>query len=197
LARLAPKFSETKMSRWHGPIDRRPSLVALFASSAVALLQVALAIGCGKPRQSPASPENEVATAAREEATTTAPIALAGSRWRLVELQSMDDSIGVVKPDDPSRYTMALGADGKVSMRLDCNRGTGTWSAEPSDDGASGSFTLGPMAMTRAMCPPGSLDTRIAREASYVRSFVLEDGRLHLSLMADGGIQVWEPDPGE
>jgi hypothetical protein len=47
--------------------------------------------------------------------------------------------------------------------------------------------------MTRAMCPPGSLDERIAREAQFVRSYILRDGNLYLSLFADGGIQVWSP----
>ena len=32
-------------------------------------------------------------------------------------------------------------------------------------------------------------------QAGFVRSFVLREGRLYLSLMADGGILVWEPDP--
>jgi hypothetical protein len=34
---------------------------------------------------------------------------------------------------------------------------------------------------------------RIARDAEYVRGFVLSDGRLYLSLMADAGIYAWEP----
>jgi hypothetical protein len=37
------------------------------------------------------------------------------------------------------------------------------------------------------------LDERVTGQAQYVRSFLLKDGRLHLSLMADGGIFVWEP----
>lgn len=163
------------------------------------LLLVALIVGCGQPRHPSAEGESQERASAATTATTTAEATatLAGSRWRLLELQSMDDSIGTVEPDDPARYTLALGTDGKVSMQLDCNRGSGTWKSVPSSDGASGSFELGPMAMTRAMCPRGSLDTRIAREMGYVRSYVLKDGRLHLSLMADGGIQVWEPDPDQ
>jgi len=30
-------------------------------------------------------------------------------------------------------------------------------------------------------------------QAPYVRAYLLRNGRLHLSLMADGGILVWEP----
>jgi len=118
---------------------------------------------------------------------------LAGSRWRLVEIQSMDDAIGTVRPTDRDAYTMDLNVDGSVSMRLNCNRGVGRWSANPVAKGSEGSFRIGPLAMTRAICPPPSLDERIARDMDYVRSFLLKDGRLHMSLMADGGIYAWEP----
>jgi len=47
--------------------------------------------------------------------------------------------------------------------------------------------------LTRAMCPPGSLHDRIVRHLPIVRSYVVRDGRLFLSLMADGGIYEFEP----
>ncbi|HXV82180.1 MAG TPA: hypothetical protein VEG60_20090, partial [Candidatus Binatia bacterium] len=65
--------------------------------------------------------------------------------------------------------------------------------ANPVGNGGSGSFRIGPLAMTRAHCPPPSLDVRIAKDMEFVRSFIMKDGRLYLSLMADGGIYVWEP----
>jgi heat shock protein HslJ len=118
---------------------------------------------------------------------------LEGTSWRLVEFQSMDDAIGTLRPDDPSKYTMTLHGDGTVSMQLDCNRATGTWSAEPASD-EGGSFRYGPLATTRALCPPPSLGERIARDAEFVRSYLLRDGRLHLSLVADAGIYAWQPE---
>ena len=120
---------------------------------------------------------------------------LAGSRWRLVEIQSMDDRVGSTRPSDRNLYTLDLNGDGTVAMRLNCNRGAGPWSAKPIANGAEGGFSIGPLAMTRALCPPPSLDERIARDMGYVRSFLLKDGRLYLSLMADGGIYAWEPRP--
>jgi heat shock protein HslJ len=112
--------------------------------------------------------------------------------WRLVEFQSSDDRIGTVKPDDAAKYTVSLEPGGRVAMRLNCNRATGTWTSEAAgSDG--GSFGFGPLAMTRALCPPPSLDSQIARDAEYVRSYVRRDGRLYLNLMADGGTYVWEP----
>ena len=118
---------------------------------------------------------------------------LANSSWRLVEIQSMDDAIGTTRPKDPSRFTMQLNSDGTVSMQLDCNRARGSWKATPSADRQSGSFTFGRLASTRALCPPPNLDEKIAAQAEHVRSYLLKDGRLHLSLMADAGIWVWEP----
>jgi len=119
---------------------------------------------------------------------------LAGTSWRLAEIQSMDDAIGTVRPDDPSRYTLAFAEDGTIAMRLDCNRGMGRWSATPTGS-EGGQLRIGPLAATRALCPPPSLGERIARDMDYVRSYLVKDGRLHLSLMADGGIYVWERDP--
>jgi uncharacterized protein/heat shock protein HslJ len=127
--------------------------------------------------------------AARTEANVqTPPEPLAGTSWQLVRIQSMDGK--VVTPSDRSKYTMAFGADGRVSTRVDCNRGSGTWKSVEASQ-----LVFGPMAMTRAMCPPGSLHDRIVKDMPYVRSYVIKDAYLFLSLMADGGIYELEPMP--
>lgn len=122
---------------------------------------------------------------------------LAGTTWRLVRFQSMNDTIGEIRPQDPAAYTMTLDADGSVRMQLNCNRAMGTWSAEPAGDAISGTFRFGPLATTKALCPPPSMDERIARDAQWVRGYLLRDGLLHLSLMADAGIYSWEPRPAD
>jgi heat shock protein HslJ len=109
----------------------------------------------------------------------------------------MDDATGTVRPKDPSLYTIHLKSDGTVKMRLNCNHAGGTWSIEPSGKGASGHFEFGPLAATRALCPPPSLDESIAAQAKFIRSYLLKDGKLYLSLMADGGIYAWEPYTGK
>jgi uncharacterized protein/heat shock protein HslJ len=116
------------------------------------------------------------------------PPPLGGTAWQLVRIQYMDDK--VVTPDDRSKYTVAFGTDGRVSMRIDCNRGSGTWKSS-----GPGQLVFGPLAVTRAMCPPGSLHDRIVKDMGYVRSYVMKDGHLFLSLMADGGIYEFEPLP--
>ncbi|MDQ1349045.1 MAG: hypothetical protein QG573_2423 [Acidobacteriota bacterium] len=140
---------------------------------------------------------SDSATAGASPAASAVPAPntpLAGTRWRLVEIQSMDDAIGTARPDDPSLYTLAFQADGRLAMRLNCNRGNGPWKATPAADGPSGSLEIGPLAVTRALCPPPSLDERIARDMDFVRGYLVRDGRLSLTLMADGGIYVWEPE---
>jgi len=116
---------------------------------------------------------------------------LAGTGWRLRAIQSMDDAQGTTVVGDPERYTVSFGVDGKASFRFDCNRGSGIWQATTSGTD-SGRLEFGPVAATRAMCPPGSLDQRLMRQLPYVRSYLFKEGRLFMSLMADGGILEWD-----
>jgi len=168
-------------------------------TAAVLLLSGAILAGCGGPRDEADAPPEiesivpESAADAHEAAAVASDSPLAGTNWRLVEFQSMDDTVGTVSPDDPSPYTMRLNAEGTVNMRLNCNRANGTWSAEPSEDISNGRFEFGPLAATRALCPPPSMDEQIVAQAEYIRGYLLKDGRLYLSLMADGGIYAWEP----
>jgi heat shock protein HslJ len=118
---------------------------------------------------------------------------LQGTAWQLVKIVSMDDRQGSRRPDDPSRYTLRLDRDGRASLQLDCNRAMGRWQVRPSADPGNGSFRFGPLASTKAFCPPPSLGEELGRQLTFVRGYLLRDGRLHLSLMADGGILVWEP----
>ena len=146
----------------------------------------------------PARPRSEPALSgdadkAAETGVAAAPRALAGTSWQLVEFQSMDDSQGTTYIDDPSRYVMELKADGTVAMQLNCNRANGTWSAQASAGGDSGTFRFCALAATMALCPPESFDELVTAQAEYVRGYLLRDGNLYLSLMADGGIFAWEP----
>jgi len=123
-----------------------------------------------------------------------APTSLAGTSWQLIAIQSMDDAQGTTRPGDPSRYTVTFGADGRAAFQLDCNRTSGEWKATPAAaDARSGQRIFGALAGTRAMCAPGSLDQRLSQPLPYVRGYLFQDGQLHLSLFADGGILSWAP----
>ncbi len=110
----------------------------------------------------------------------TGPTPLAGTSWQLVRFQGGDGTI--VTPDDGSKYTLSIAADGTVAVRIDCNRGRGTWKSS-----APGQLALGPLALTRAMCPAQSMHDRIVKQWTSIRSYVVKDGHLFLSLIADGG----------
>ena len=114
---------------------------------------------------------------------------LEGTSWQLVEFQGSDDT--TLKPDDGSKYTIRFETGGRLIVRLDCNRGRGTWtSAGPSQ------LEFWPLALTRAQCPPGSLHDQLVKHWPYVRSYVFKYGHLFLALMADGGIYGFEPIEG-
>ncbi|HEX6464099.1 MAG TPA: META domain-containing protein [Vicinamibacterales bacterium] len=117
---------------------------------------------------------------------TKAVTGFAGTSWQLVKFQSMDDT--TLKPDDRSKYTIEFQARGRLAVRIDCNRGTGTWkSAGPSQ------MEFGPLALTRAQCPPGSLHDQIVKQWPNIRSYVVRDGHLFLALKLDSGIYEFEP----
>ncbi len=121
------------------------------------------------------------------------PSRLAGTSWELIQFQSMDDAQGTTRVADPTLYTVTFGADGNASFRLNCNRAMGSWTATAASEGVSGTLGFGRVAATRALCAPPSLDERLVRDLGYVRGYLLRDGMLHMSLMADAGIYSWRP----
>lgn len=140
----------------------------------------------------PATAPPRTCVAARAKSPTSAP-ALDGTRWRLESLQSSGNVQGVTRPADPSRYTLEFTGD-RAAMRLDCNRATATWRATPIGP-TGGAFTFGPAAMTRAACPPGSLDFRIAGDLPRIRSYTLAGDTLSFALETDAGVYTWRRAP--
>jgi len=111
---------------------------------------------------------------------------LEGTSWRLVKFQGGDGTI--LTPDDGSKYSLVFSAGGTVNARIDCNRASGSWKSSGRNQ-----LEFGPLAITRAMCPPGSLHDRIVNHWPYFRSYMIRNGHLYLSLMADGGVYEFEP----
>ena len=146
--------------------------------AAIAAATAAVLTGCSAPAADAAS-------------------SLDGTAWRLTEIQSMDDAQGTTTVPADQLYTVDFGVregeSGPAVFQIDCNRGSSTWQASAADSGSSGQLTFGPLAVTEMACPPGSLDQRVTRALTAVRSYLLQDGRLHLSLFADSGILTWEP----
>jgi heat shock protein HslJ len=125
-------------------------------------------------------------TAGAQAATQPNPSSLEGTRWQLVKFQGGDGT--TVTPDDRAKYTIEFAAAGRLNGRVDCNQGRGTWMSAGTKQ-----LEFGPLVLTRATCPPGSLHDQIVKQWGNIRSYIMKDGHLFLSLMADGGIYEFEP----
>jgi heat shock protein HslJ len=149
------------------------------------LLQVlaligALLTGCsrGQP-ETTAQPQAPYRDRAGPAADSTLPSNVLDATWQWVSFTSPVEQIPV---DAPERYTIRFGRDGRVAVRADCNRGSSGYSVS-----ADRRITLGPIVLTRMMCPPGSLSDRFVREVGRASSYFLKDGDLYLELPVDSG----------
>lgn len=111
---------------------------------------------------------------------------LAGTSWQLIKLQTGDETTHV--PDDPSKYTITFGSNGRVTARVDCNRGSSTWKSGPGNELKFGSWSR-----TSAKCPPGSLHDKIVTEGANVRSYSIKNGSP--LLIRNGGWRFYELEP--
>ena len=110
---------------------------------------------------------------------------LSGTSWQLVKFQGPDER--TFTPDDKSKYTITFGSNGRVRVRVDCNRGSSTWKV------AKGELQFGSWSRASAKCGPGSLHDQIVTEGAAVRNFAIKDGHLFLSGMEGGGYYELEP----
>ena len=95
--------------------------------------------------------------------------ALSGTQWEWIRFAS---PAGDIRVDDPSHYTLAFDHENHAALRADCNRAAGgVGSAGP------GMIRFGALAMTRAMCPPGSLSDRYVRDVGRTTRYTLGQQR--------------------
>lgn len=107
------------------------------------------------------------------------PQSITDATWQWVSFTTPVEQITV---DAPDRYTILFGQDGRVAVRADCNRGTGRYTV--TDDRR---ITISPLALTRAMCPEGSLSDRYGRELARAAIYFMRDGDLYIELPMDSG----------
>ena len=124
-----------------------------------------------------------VSSAQAQPPAPQATLDLGGTSWQLVRFQGRDGT--TLRPKDKTKYILEFANDGSLDVRIDCNRGRGTWKAA-----AASQLELSPLALTRAMCP-SALNDRLPRDWQSIRSYVVKDG--HLLLTAGGGIYEFEP----
>jgi heat shock protein HslJ len=110
---------------------------------------------------------------------TPATEGLTGAVWRWFATELNNDT--EVSPPDPESYTIEFLADGQVAVQADCNRASGTYTA---NDGSM-TITLGPS--TAAFCGEASLDQDFLRALGQVAAYRVEATNLFLDLRADAG----------
>src|SRR2546430_17429357 len=101
--------------------------------------------------------------------SSTPPVHLGGignTSWQLVKFQGGDGT--VLTPDDKAKYTVAFANDGTLSVRFDCNRNRGSGSFnEPNE------LRFAPLALTRVVCPPGSIPDHLDSQLFVVRAYTV------------------------
>jgi len=103
------------------------------------------------------------------------------------------DPLSKTTVDDPAQYTVQFKTDGSVSAKADCNQGNGTYSAESDGNASSGSINIEIMAMTMAMCPPGSLSDQFVQYLNEAAIYFYEGENLGLDLPVDSGTMHFSP----
>lgn len=137
-----------------------------------------LAAASGAPAYVPGNAAPPTLTAASNE--------LVGPVWHWQRTQWTDGR--VVTAVAPERYTLRFEGGGRVLVQADCNRGGGTYEVN------GGAMKMGPAALTRMGCPPGSQDREFVPALASVTSYAIANYELLLTL-ADGGIMHFRARP--
>jgi heat shock protein HslJ len=116
-------------------------------------------------------------------------VGISGPTWQLIQFTDKEGE--TIAAEDRSKYTAAFRDDGRATVRIDCNRGGGSWKL-----GGWNGIELGPLALTRAACP-SPLTDRFARDWQSLKRFQIKEGRLFLSLPENAGTYEFEPMPDE
>lgn len=162
----------------------RPMVPALL--TVATLLMVALLGACARGTAAP-DPDAEPRPGSAEGAAGDAePHALTGTNWQLVQILTADGQL--LRPSDPSLYTLAFLEAGRVALRVDCNQAGGPWESP-----AAGELSIGPLIATLAACPPGSLAGEVVPAIETVGSYAIEEGDLRLGTPGSGASFLFEP----
>lgn len=117
-----------------------------------------------------------------QEGRSNDPQLVIGRTWRWEATVNPLEKITV---SEPGRYTIMLAADGRIQIRLDCNRGGGEYKI------AEGMLSFSPLISTRMACPADSMDGPFIRDLQRVTSFFIEGGKLFLELPYDSGTMIF------
>jgi heat shock protein HslJ len=88
----------------------------------------------------------------------------------------------------PERYSLSFDGGGRVNVRADCNRGSGSYEVNDTR------IKFGAIALTRMACLPASQDAEFLRGLVQATSYGLDRGELVLTL-SDGAAMRFKPAP--
>jgi heat shock protein HslJ len=88
----------------------------------------------------------------------------------------------------PERYTLSFQAGGRVNVRADCNRGSGSYEVDNTQ------MKFGAIELTKMACPAGSQDADFLRMLSKAATYAIDRGDLALTL-SDGASMRFRPVP--
>jgi|OpeIllAssembly_1097287.scaffolds.fasta_scaffold458754_2 heat shock protein HslJ len=89
----------------------------------------------------------------------------------------------------PASYTLQFLEGGKISLKADCNSGSGSYIVTNDVN-----LTIRVETMTKAACPAGSLSEEYVQELNDVGSYNIErDGELVLALKSTGAGMRFKP----
>lgn len=109
---------------------------------------------------------------------------LAGTTWRWTGFQGGDGT--TVHPEGDAPATLVFGEDGVLHVSASCAQGELPYTLE-----GSGGLTIEVGGLETSGCAAGSGAARLMQDLGFMRSYVFREGRLFVSLMADGGIHAF------
>jgi heat shock protein HslJ len=116
------------------------------------------------------------------QAALPAPVGV----WQWEESVTANNSL--VTPRDSTLYTIQFTPEGTLYIRADCNSGRASYEI------ADGALSLGPIALTRASCAPGSLAEPFVGQLANAVSLQVAESELRLGLH-DGGTMTFVAQP--
>jgi heat shock protein HslJ len=147
------------------------------------------ATGCQNMPQTgpaPATAPAYVPANALPPVITAASDAIVGPVWQWQ--RTYLGSAPAVVASAPERYSLSFDGGGRVNVRADCNRGSGSYEVDDTR------IKFGAIALTRMACLPASQDAEFLRSLVQATAYTLDRGELVLTL-ADGAAMRFKPVP--
>lgn len=103
---------------------------------------------------------------------------LQSTQWLWRQTQT---PVSIIAAQGDRAHVLHFVAAESVQVLADCNRGAGRYTLNDKQ------LSIGPIAVTRKLCAPGSQDNVWLQQLGGVRMAFVQSGRLYLDMLADSG----------